>query len=84
MNNLANVYAQQGEYGKAETLHTRILEIRRRVLGPEHPDTLMSMLNWQTSTTSRAITRRPRRSTAKPWRAGAACWAPRIRTRCFP
>ena len=43
MNNLALVYSLQGKYAEAETLHGQNPEIRRRVLGPEHLDTLASM-----------------------------------------
>jgi hypothetical protein len=40
MNNLAGDYRLQGKYAQAEELDSKTLEIRRRVLGPEHPDTL--------------------------------------------
>jgi hypothetical protein len=33
------MYESQGTYGKAETLFSKVLEMRRRVLGPEHPVT---------------------------------------------
>lgn len=45
MNNLANVYWSQGKYGQAQALHSQALAIQRRVLGPEHPDTFLSMGN---------------------------------------
>ena len=45
MNNLADVYLAQGKYPQAEALHRQTLAIRRRVLGPEHADTLASMNN---------------------------------------
>jgi tetratricopeptide (TPR) repeat protein len=45
MNNLAGVYWSLGKYAQAEALHSQTLEIRRRVLGPEHPGTLASMHN---------------------------------------
>jgi hypothetical protein len=31
---------RQGKYAQAEALHSQVLRIQRRVLGPEHPDTL--------------------------------------------
>lgn len=37
--------ANEGKYAQAEALNLQTLEIRRRVLGPEHPDTLMSINN---------------------------------------
>jgi tetratricopeptide (TPR) repeat protein len=45
MDNLANIYEDEGKYTQAETLHSQTLEIKRRVLGPEHPSTLESMMN---------------------------------------
>lgn len=45
MNNLANVYWSQGNYPQAEALYREAMETQRRVLGPEHPDTLLSMGN---------------------------------------
>ena len=40
--NLASTYSDQG---RPEALRAQILEIHKRVLGPEHPDTLTSMNN---------------------------------------
>jgi tetratricopeptide (TPR) repeat protein len=40
MNNLAKVHTMQGKYVQAEAQHAQTLAISRRVLGPEHPDTL--------------------------------------------
>ena len=45
MNSLAIVLWRQGNYIEAEKLGRETLEIQRRVLGPEHPSTLMSMGN---------------------------------------
>jgi hypothetical protein len=45
MNNLAGTYETQGRYKEAETLNLQVLEIRKRVLGAEHPDALVSMHN---------------------------------------
>ena len=45
MNNLANVLDDEGHYAEAEKLYRETLDIRRRVLGPEHPDTLWSTNN---------------------------------------
>jgi eukaryotic-like serine/threonine-protein kinase len=35
----------RGQYEKAESLFRQVLEVRRRVLGPEHPDNLTTTLN---------------------------------------
>jgi len=51
MNNLAKVHAMQGKYAQAEALQGQALEISRRVLGPEHPDTLNGMYWMATVTT---------------------------------
>ena len=40
MDNLAIVLRDQGKLDEARKLYEQTLEIRRRVLGPEHPDTL--------------------------------------------
>jgi tetratricopeptide (TPR) repeat protein len=39
------VYNNLGLYPKAQSLLTRAVDIQRRVLGPQHPDTLTSMRN---------------------------------------
>jgi len=43
MHVMGTVYDDLGLYPRAESLDQRALEIRRRVLGPEHPETLGSM-----------------------------------------
>jgi tetratricopeptide (TPR) repeat protein len=48
MNNLASAYKYRGLYEEAEQLNLKVLEIRRRVLGEEHPRTLWSMGNLAT------------------------------------
>ncbi|KAF2793317.1 hypothetical protein K505DRAFT_244611 [Melanomma pulvis-pyrius CBS 109.77] len=45
MNNLASTYWNQGQWKEAEELGMQVLEIRKRVLGEEHPNTLLSMYN---------------------------------------
>ena len=45
MNNLAAVLGDQGKYEAAEKMHQQELEQAKKVLGPEHPDTLVSMNN---------------------------------------
>jgi tetratricopeptide (TPR) repeat protein len=39
------VYQSKGEYAKAEPLYQEALRIRQKVLGPEHPDTALSLNN---------------------------------------
>jgi eukaryotic-like serine/threonine-protein kinase len=43
MHFMADVYANLGLYSQTQSLLTRAVDIRRRVLGPENPDTLSSM-----------------------------------------
>ena len=45
MSGLARLYREQGNHAEAETLFGKVLEVRRRVLGNDHPDTLTSMNN---------------------------------------
>jgi serine/threonine protein kinase len=45
---MGEVYKNLGLYGPAESLTTKALEIRKRVLGPEHPSTLDSMASLGT------------------------------------
>jgi len=49
MNNLVNTLNQEGRYADAERLGRETLAIRARVLGPEHPSTMMSLANLATS-----------------------------------
>ncbi|HVN04508.1 MAG TPA: serine/threonine-protein kinase [Bryobacteraceae bacterium] len=43
MQAMGDVYHSLGLFSQAQSLHTRAVDIRRRVLGPQHPDTLTSM-----------------------------------------
>jgi len=43
MHNLAFVLSLEGRYAEAEKLDREALDLRRRVLGPEHPATLATM-----------------------------------------
>ncbi len=45
INNLALLYQHQGRYGEAEPLFKRALEAQERLLGREHPNTLLSVNN---------------------------------------
>ena len=45
MSNLAETLRAQGELAGARAVHERVLEVRRRVLGEEHPDTSLSAWN---------------------------------------
>ncbi|EEU38559.1 uncharacterized protein NECHADRAFT_55157 [Fusarium vanettenii 77-13-4] len=43
MAELAATYHEQGRYDEAEGLHQTALDLRRHVLGENHPDTRQSM-----------------------------------------
>ncbi|KAM4066732.1 tetratricopeptide repeat domain-containing protein [Hirsutella rhossiliensis] len=45
MANLAVTYGDQGRWKEAEPLEVQVMEMSKRVLGEEHPDTLSSMAN---------------------------------------
>ena len=45
LNNLANLYHGTGRFSEAETLYAQALELRRKVLGRNHPNTLVTQLN---------------------------------------
>ena len=45
MNNLAPIYWDQGRHAEAEKLEVEVLETKKQVLGPEYPDTLLTMNN---------------------------------------
>jgi hypothetical protein len=47
--NLASSLDDQGKHAEAETMHHEVLEVKRRVLGPEHPSTLMTAGNLANS-----------------------------------
>ena len=43
MCNLANTYGRLGKYADAEKLQIKVLDMRNRLLGEAHPDTISSM-----------------------------------------
>ena len=43
LNRIGRCQASLGQYSAAETTHRQALSLRKRKLGSEHPDTLMSM-----------------------------------------
>ena len=45
MADLALTYRNQGRWKEAEDLGVQVIEMRKKVLGQEHPDTLTSMNN---------------------------------------
>ncbi len=45
LNNLATLHEKQGRYADAEPLFRRALAILDHALGPDHPDTAMSLSN---------------------------------------
>jgi CHAT domain-containing protein len=45
LNNLAGLYRSQGRYSEAEPLYRQALDMRKRLLGNEHPDVATSLDN---------------------------------------
>ena len=45
LNNLANIYANMGNYEKAERQHLQAKEVRAKILGIEHPDYASTLYN---------------------------------------
>jgi hypothetical protein len=45
MSNLATSLRDQGKHAEAEQMRSELLDVRRRVLRPEHPDTLATVSN---------------------------------------
>ena len=45
MTNLAVTYREQGRWNEAEHLQVQVMEMRKKLIGAEHPDTLNSMTN---------------------------------------
>jgi tetratricopeptide (TPR) repeat protein len=45
LNNLASLYDNQGKYEEAEPLFIQALELRKQLLGENHPDTASSLSN---------------------------------------
>jgi tetratricopeptide (TPR) repeat protein len=48
MANLATIYHAQSRCEEAESMHVKVLKLRQKVLGQEHPDTIWSMANLAT------------------------------------
>jgi tetratricopeptide (TPR) repeat protein len=53
LNNLAGNCRHKGQYKEAEPLFKRALEINEKALGPDHPDTALSLHNLATLYASR-------------------------------
>ena len=45
MANLATTYQKQGRWNEAEKLFVQVMDMRKKLLGAEHPDTISSMAN---------------------------------------
>ena len=79
LNNLAELYRNQGRYAEAEPLYKRSLAIREKALGPDHPDVAHSAQQPGCAVpTPRAATPRPSRSTSARWRSARRRSVPTI------
>ena len=43
MANLASIYSNQGKWNEAEQLEIHVLDMRKKLLGVKHSDTLIGM-----------------------------------------
>ena len=66
LNETALYHSARAAYAEAEPLFQRALNIREKVLGPDHPDVAEASTTWPSSTVPRAATPRPSRSTSAP------------------
>ena len=80
MQTMGEVYDSLGLYSQAQSLLTRAVDIRRRVLGPQNPDTLTSMSSLGRSLMNRAATPRQRSCIARHWIFDVVSWGRSIRT----
>jgi hypothetical protein len=71
MSNLAVVYGALGKYAQSEALDTQVSEIRSRVLGAQHPATLMSMNNLAHDYLAQGKPAQAKRSTIDPGEKGS-------------
>ncbi len=46
LNNLAELYREQGKYAQAEPLYQRALAIVEKALGPDRPDVAQALENY--------------------------------------
>ena len=77
MNNLAGTLWAQGDFAGARELQQTALAVSRRVLGDEHPDTLMSMHSlavtlWETEEHPEAIRLMRQAAAQRKTKLGAA------------
>ena len=81
MHVMGSVYYNLGLYPLAHSLFTRAIEIRRRILGPQHLETLASMHELAGVLAGRITPLRRRRSAARCSGFGGVCSARRLPTR---
>ena len=73
MNEQAATLYFQGKYALAQPLFEKALEIRRRLLTDDHPDTAESYNDGAVNLNARGSTLRPSPSMRRRWRSAAAC-----------
>ena len=69
LNNLAELYHDQGRYADAEPLYKRSLAIREKALGPDHPDVATSLNNLALLYETKVAMPKPSRSISARWRS---------------
>ena len=71
--NLAYNLNAQAKYAAAQPLFEKALEIRRRLLTDDHPDTAGSYNDFAYNLNAQGKYARPSRCTRRRWRSAAAC-----------
>ena len=77
---LASIFYDEGRLADAEKLYRDALDIRRRVLGPDHPDTLSLMDGYATTLAVEHATTKQKNYCAKRSTLGSVCLAPTTAT----
>jgi len=74
----ADRFQKLGDYAQARPLYERILAIRERACGPDHPNTAMSLNNLAGLFKPRVISPALDHSLRAPWRSKESRAAPTI------
>jgi tetratricopeptide (TPR) repeat protein len=81
MSNVGVLYRNQGRYAEAESILSKTLEVRRRVLGEAHFDTLVSMHNLAAVYRDAEKYAQAEPLFTRPSNCAAACWERKTQTR---
>ncbi len=80
LNDLANLYREQGKYAQAEPLYQRALHIWEQALGPDHPQVAYRLNGLASLYQNRVSMPRQSLCTSEPCASGSRRWVPTILT----